>query len=318
MFYNSLRELGGGLTLFASDIPERLSHVQRRWCKKGDRRWLNRVIELTGRLSNSEVPMALEDLEKSVGQDRYPVDACLASNIIEVGVDVNRLGIMSVMGQPKTSAQYIQATGRIGRALPGMVFTLYGSTKPRDRSHYEQFRSYHSRLYSQVEPSSVTPFSRPLLERAAHAILCAWVRQTMPLDEIDRPIPCPADRIKEAMMAMISRQRLLASRDKTKEEVLHEEKVLKVILQRRAGEWSKSVANCWDKWRIDPTSGDQPLLRAAGVACKPEWFDEVWSTPTSMRGVDMETTPIISDQYRNPDDETEADSVFGDFFATLD
>ena len=119
-------------------------------------------------------------------------------------------------------------------------------------------------------------------------------------------------------MAMISRQRLLASEDKTREEVLHEEKMLKVILQRRGSEWAKSVANCWAKWKNDPASGDQPLLRAAGVACKPEWFDEVWPTPTSMRGVDMETTPIISDQYRNPDEETEADSVFGDLFAPLD
>ena len=139
VFHKSLRELGAGLTLFAADIPERLRFLQSVWgIDPKEKRYIHaeKVLELTGRLSNSEVPQALEKLENVKGKDKQVVDACLASNIIEVGVDVDRLGVMGVIGQPKTTAQYIQATGRVGRKIgkPGLILTLYNTGKPRDRS----------------------------------------------------------------------------------------------------------------------------------------------------------------------------------------
>ena len=97
---------------------------------------------------------------------KHPMDVCLASSIIEVGIDIPRLSLMALIGQPKTTAQYIQVSSRIGGEVsrPGLVFTLYSSAKARDISHYEKFKNYHQRVYSYVEPTSVTPFSIPAVE----------------------------------------------------------------------------------------------------------------------------------------------------------
>ena len=162
-FYNSLRELGGALSLFQDDIPAYIGGIRKR-IGLNLRRFFGEpyVLELTGRIRGDEVPRAIETLESTREGKQKPVDACLASNIIEVGVDIDRLSLMAVVGQPKTTAQYIQVTGRVGRRWwerPGLVVTLYSASKPRDRSHFETFRTYHERLYAQVEPTSVTPFS---------------------------------------------------------------------------------------------------------------------------------------------------------------
>ncbi|MGL6647660.1 helicase-related protein [Aeromonas caviae] len=110
------------------------------------------------------------------------MDAVLATNMISVGVDVSRLGVMVVNGQPKNTAEYIQASSRVGRdtGKAGIVFTLYNWTRPRDRSHYEKFQTFHSAFYRHVESSSVTPFASRARDRALHSILIAMVRLTIP------------------------------------------------------------------------------------------------------------------------------------------
>lgn len=294
-FYNSLRELGHALTLFSADIPERLNDIRDRWFPGENRRYLREfgVMELTGRLNNSEVPVALARLERKLPTDGtvdyQVVDACLASNIIEVGVDVPRLGLMAVTGQPKNTAQYIQATGRVGREFPGLVVMIYDNGKPRDLSHFEQFTSYHSRLYAQVEPSSVTPFTLPMLERALHGAMIAWMRQKLSEDAIRLPGPigiagAPLEIEFTAFSKMTEeRVELLFADDKNAKD--HALSVLRQTLNRRINEWRLSSPSAWENREGE---GDLPLMRFYGSPCPTQWQESTWETPTSMRGVDAE------------------------------
>lgn len=309
VFYNSLRELGGALTLFGADIPERLKNIQKRWYPGAKWRYVREVLELTGRLSNSEVPRALEALGRPYVEKpergRYPVDGCLASNIIEVGVDVDRLGVMAVAGQPKTTAQYIQATGRVGRALPGLILTLYGASKPRDRSHYEHFQAYHGRLYAQVEPASVTPFTIPVLERALHAIVVAWVRQTRPIADLVRPAPFAGTALEstaqEARDILVERVGRLAPDTESKDRMIGD---INSCFDRRIDEWKVFEPMIWHDYFPKGDSADKPLIRPYGTPCPTEWLDSSWETPNSLRGVDAECRPHIPHVTSDAEDES--------------
>ncbi|MGB3299469.1 MAG: helicase-related protein, partial [Phormidesmis sp.] len=102
----------------------------------------------------------------------------LATNMISVGLDITRLGTMVVLGQPKTASEYIQATSRVGRddQRPGLVVTLLNLHRPRDRSHYERFQSWHNTFYRAVEATSVTPFSPRALDRGLPGVTVALAR----------------------------------------------------------------------------------------------------------------------------------------------
>ncbi len=182
VFYNSIRELGGAKTLFDSDIRSRLKFIfNRENYAPQNRRNLRIVEELTSRLSQPEIVGMMDTLSTVYAEaDNKAIDVCLASNIIEVGVDIERLSLMGVVGQPKTTAQYIQVTGRVGRRWwerAGLILTIYNPSKSRDRSHFEQFHSYHRRLYERVEPTSATPFALSAIRRALPGALIAWSRQ---------------------------------------------------------------------------------------------------------------------------------------------
>jgi superfamily II DNA/RNA helicase len=135
------------------------------------------VVELTSREPTNKVSEAKRRLAL-----RFPkegrVDVAIATNMISVGLDITRLGLMVVLGQPKTCAEYIQATSRVGRdtELPGLVVTLLNIHRPRDRSHFERFEVFHQSFYRTVEATSVTPFSPRALDRGLAATLVALSR----------------------------------------------------------------------------------------------------------------------------------------------
>lgn len=186
-YFNSLRELGGAVRLIEDDVKARIKVLSKR--VKGQKySYKARVLkenvpELTSRVDSSQIPSILLRLEQpfyTKDKSTAPVDVVLASNMISVGVDVSRLGLMVVTGQPKTTAEYIQATSRVGRSNPGLVFTVYNWARPRDVSHYERFGSYHDALYRYVEAISVTPFSSRARDRALSATLVMMSRLKVP------------------------------------------------------------------------------------------------------------------------------------------
>lgn len=180
-YFNSLRELGGAVRLVEDDVPGRMAVLLKRDRNKWPRRTLYEREELTSNKRAEEVPDILDKLERkftasSPVPGQYPIDTILATNMISVGVDIDRLGLMVVNGQPKTTAEYIQATSRVGRQPSGLIVTVYNWTRPRDISHYERFRSYHSSLYRYVEATSVTPFSSRARDKGLEGVATALIR----------------------------------------------------------------------------------------------------------------------------------------------
>lgn len=183
IYFNSLRELGGALVMAEDDVPRFLKSVVPD--NGPPRRTLHHIKELTGQVPSSQIKEMLRDLGTSLcddNLDREPFDLVFSTNMISVGIDVDRLGLMVVNGQPKTTSEYIQATSRIGRprGSAGLAVTLYNWTRPRDRSHYERFTAYHQSFYRYVESVSVTPFSARSRDKALHAVLVALSRLQIP------------------------------------------------------------------------------------------------------------------------------------------
>ncbi|WP_274607406.1 helicase-related protein, partial [Clostridioides difficile] len=132
-----------------------------------------------------KINTTLDELSNTLTSNNLTVDTLLASNMISVGVDVGRLNLLVVVGQPTLTSEYIQASSRVGRSNEGLIFSLYNPTKTRDRSHYEQFFSYHQSFYKFVEPTSITPFSEPARERGMHAVLISMIRHILGLQAND-------------------------------------------------------------------------------------------------------------------------------------
>ena len=177
-YFNSIRELGGTVRLLQDDIPDRIKRIQKHYhCKK--RRFLNKNDEITSRMSSWKIPEKLNQLELPY-TSKDCIDTALATNMIAAGMDVDRLGLMVVTGQPKQNSEYIQATSRIGRAHPGLVVTLYNAYRPRDLSHYENFTGYHTQLYRFVEGTTATPFSARARDRVLHALVISAIRLLYP------------------------------------------------------------------------------------------------------------------------------------------
>jgi len=186
-YFISLRELGGARRILEEEVQNSVKEYGQRKRlgeKTGlfqDRKMFSEVVELTSRVSTDKVAEARRLLETHF-HEKQRVDCAIATNMISVGLDIQRLGLMVVLGQPKAHSEYIQATSRVGRddARPGLVVTLLNVHKPRDRSHYERFRHYHDTFYRAVEVSSVTPFSARALDRGFAGTMVALARHIEP------------------------------------------------------------------------------------------------------------------------------------------
>lgn len=242
-------------------------------------RFANHVLELTSRIQSNQIPGTLQELFTRYTGEKgsRPVDICLATNMIQVGLDVPRLSLMAVVGQPKTTSEYIQATSRVGRDQPGLVTTIYNPAKPRDRSHFEHFRAYHEAMYRHVEPTSVTPFAVPVRERALHALVVTLVRFWGDPAERQSPSnPVPRDELLQSARDAILRRVEKVDPDeldRTREEI-----------DGFIEDWKRSPQNRYGDFA--PPTSDVPLMYPAGNQPLPEWLDRAIPTPSSMRNVD--------------------------------
>ena len=186
-YYNSLKDLGKAATMVDDDVKDFMKRMCYRLKSNAEVRKIGTADELTSRVSTTQLNQTLDKLEKNKYSTEnmkkhlppYPCNVLLATNMISVGIDVARLNVMLLVGQPKLTSEYIQASSRVGREYPGVAFTMYDGGKSRDRSHYEQFRPYHESFYRHVEPTGVTPFSTPARKRALHAVLIAYIRLSL-------------------------------------------------------------------------------------------------------------------------------------------
>jgi len=292
-YFNSIRELGGASSLVYADIRERLGQIHNReLLPKNKKRFINDagVEELTSRVSSSDIPRILKKLETKYGETG-PLDICLASNMIATGVDVSRLGLMFIHGQPKTTAEYIQASSRVGRDLPsgpGLIVTIYSPNKPRDKSQYEHFQGFHSRIYGGVEPTSVTPFSVNTRERALHAIFIGILRH-FSQNFRDRPNIGDHQAEFENLKKLVTR--IIIDRcnivDKKESEKLRNS--IDVIIRRwsrEAGQHYGDAFNSGIRFRQEI-----PLMYSKSQEVPENIVSNGYSmaTPASMRGVDTET-----------------------------
>lgn len=296
-YFNSIRELGGAMSLVHGDIRERLSQIQNRELIKFEKRrnlydW--KIQELTSRISSDKIPDTLKDLERTYkikdGSKSKALDICLATNMVATGVDISRLGLMFIHGQPKTTAEYIQASSRVGRKVPsgpGLIFTLYSPAKPRDKSQYEQFQGYHSRIYSNVEPTSVTPFSVNVRERALHAVIVGLMRHFSPT--IGGLLNNPDTKTNEfTELKKIVSNLIIERCNKVDSE---EYKSTKMLINKRFYKWDNvgyqsygDAGNFAIKFHED-----YPLMYSSSAEVKKDVSDKSISTPTSMRGIDTES-----------------------------
>jgi hypothetical protein len=209
-YFNSLRDLGSARRILEEEVQNTLRAYggRRRIDDPGlfaDRDRFREVLELTSRVTTDKVA----DTRRRLGQAYHEagrVDCAIATNMISVGLDIPRLGLMVVHGQPISRAQYIQATSRVGRdrARPGLVVTILDVSRPRDRSHYERFRHVHETFYRGVEAGSVTPFSPRAMDRALPATLVALSRHSVP--QLAPPTGAThVTRSKEDLAALLDR-----------------------------------------------------------------------------------------------------------------
>lgn len=293
-FFNSLRELGMTLTLMQSVVLDRIRGMSafRRLPSGAKARWPNNIMELTSRIDSNKVASSLNDLAIR-SWEKGSVTTCLASSIMEVGVDVTRLGLLAIMSQPKSTAQYIQVSGRVGRAGadgPGLVVMVYNAQRSRDRSVYERFNTYHSKLYAQVEPVSVTPFSIPAMRHGLVGALLSYYRMTCAIDAL--PSSTDYQIFENSVQAIITRLEKFENPGVKLADLADQASSFK-------SKWSNYQPGRWG-YSVDEEKGIMPetpapaLMRVRREPLLDYPNDRSLMVPASMRSVDGQTEIKVS------------------------
>lgn len=278
-YFNSLRELGGAIVQMLDDVPDSMTLYA------GERAERARQIapprELTSRVTQKEIIEILSELKIEAGKPGT-VDVVLATNMVSVGVDVSRLGLMVMNGQPKTRSEYIQATSRVGRStFPGLVVAVLNVAKPRDRSHFETFFGWHSTLYRDVEATSVTPFASRARDRALHAALVAMIRHA-------DPVMAQRPRLADAPSGLLA-------------DVVEEiERRVIAVDAREKDACAQEIDDRLDNWQArspvyysNPRNFSQSLLISADLNARRRAMGrlppDAWPTMNNMRSVEAST-----------------------------
>lgn len=291
-YFNSLRELGGALVLMQDDVTHSIRLFGGRHAES--LRQAGTIEELTSRRTQSEVRDMLDKLMITADQEGS-VDVVLATNMVSVGVDVPRLGLMLVNGQPKTRSEYIQATSRVGRdKAPGLVVCLLNNAKPRDRSHYETFPMWHQSLYRDVEATSVTPFASRARDRALHAALTTMVRFRV---SAMRDSAAMSDAQFEEASAVIDEIVARAH------DVDPSETTVGAELRRRLQEWeARQPSQYWNDYDVS-RSLLQSAERAAAQRALGRVVGEAWPTMNNMRSVEPGVRFRLAERLKTHDPE---------------
>ncbi|CCG04363.1 helicase-related protein [Blastococcus saxobsidens] len=294
MYHNSLRELGRTGTLVVDDVNGRLEPRSERLSLHLRRVRADRVLELTSRRGPEELPNDLRELGRSVDESDQAVDVVLSSNMLSVGIDVPRLSLMLMVGQPKTTAEYIQATSRVGRGdTRGVVATLFRSNRARDRSHFETFRGYHDALYRGVEPTSVTPWSLASRDRSLAGALVALLRQSLTelapnaaaarFDLEDDHLNATVVKLLDGLLQRVS----AADQDEYEETEEHAWRLMRDWDRRAAQARESDVDLVYDRRPGD----DLGLLKRFGQT------GEGWLVADSMRSVDPNVAVEVQEPF---------------------
>lgn len=300
VYFNSLKDLGKCSTLVDDDVKDFIKRTAYRLGTNKDARKITNADELTSRVSTTQLNETLDKLEKRIyskenmENKRWPSNILLATNMISVGIDVARLNVMLLVGQPKLTSEYIQASSRVGRSYPGVAFIMYDGSKSRDRSHYEQFRSYHESFYRFVEPTGVTPFSKPARDRALHAVVISLLRHLVP------------DLSSEKNAIAFNREKYKKEVDEVTEYLLRRNEEITASVNPNMDndneEISEEIARYFEKWEtlaneytddhfcygekymvMPPKEGEGRLLKVYNTST----YDDAFDTMTSMRNVDV-------------------------------
>jgi hypothetical protein len=307
--------------LVDDDVRTRLRKMQDRGLANRTLYTPDTVKELTSRIGSTGIPERLDLLEqrfdsaildeiksRKSGEEFVPrpLDVLLATNMISVGVDVQRLGLMVVAGQPKTTAEYIQATSRVGRRHPGLVCTVFNWARPRDLSHYETFEHYHSTFYKHVEALSVTPFSAGAVSRGLAALLVSLIRQPgFEFNANDRAALVATQRnhpyVNEAIDAITRRAELIAGVDVAQE--------VKQLLKRKLDLWQTQAQRMYQGSRLGYETRRDGMT--VGLLRKPsiDPWDE-FTCLNSLRDVEPTANLVLND-YKLDDDTVETATTEG-------